>query len=442
MADKTPRLRPLSPTLHMVVIVLVTLFLFIVIGSFVTKTEIVARGQGTVIPTAYVQLVQAQNTGRIEKILVKEGQFVHQGDLLIQLDQREAINERARVQADIAQQNLQAQIATAILTALRESDPLDKDFVTKGLAYLQVVPFSGNKTARMEGEKLISATLQSLQDKLRALKAQENRIERSGATQHAQLDRLEDDRQLIQEKLKAAKSLMETKVISQAMYLERLHDFKNVEHEILTNQKRLEENTAEIDTLRQQRQSLISDEIARYRQLSRETELNLQGLKAKLDSTQYRLDHLSLYAPVDGRIDDLSIHTLGGFIEAGKTLMRIVPVTGGLIVEAFFDNRDIGFLEKNQRAYVKFSAFPPERFGVIYGTVVNVGATARYNKEINGAYAVLIKIDQDHLNLNGKQLKFIPGMTVTADVITAKRRLISYFFEPITKILEQSLQER
>ncbi|UTO27738.1 HlyD family type I secretion periplasmic adaptor subunit [Bartonella harrusi] len=442
MTDKTPRLRPLSPTLHMVIIVLVTLFFFIVIGSFVTKTEIVARGQGTVIPTAYVQLVQAQNTGRIEKILVKEGQFVHQGDLLIQLDQREAINERARVQADIAQQTLQAQIATAILTALRESDPLDKDFVTKGLAYLQDVPSSGNKTVRIEGEKLISATLQSLQNKLRALKAQADRVEHSGATQHAQLDRLEDDRQLSQGKLKAAKSLIETKVISQALYLERLHDLKNVEHEILINQKRLEENAAEIDTLRQQRQSLISDEIARYRQLSRETELNLQGLKAKLDSTQYRLDHLSLYAPVDGRIDDLSIHTLGGFIEAGKTLMRIVPVTGGLIVEAFFDNRDIGFLEKNQRAYVKFSAFPPERFGVIYGTVVNVGATARYDKEINGAYAVLIKIDRDHLNLNGKQLKFIPGMTVTADVITAKRRLISYFFEPITKILKQSLQER
>ncbi|WP_375678983.1 MULTISPECIES: HlyD family type I secretion periplasmic adaptor subunit [unclassified Bartonella] len=291
-------------------------------------------------------------------------------------------------------------------TLLAESNPLDKDFVTKGLAYLPVPP-SGNHTARIEGEILISATLQSLQDKLRA-----------------------------------AKSLMETKVISQAVYLERLHDFKNVEHEILTNQRRLEENAAEINTLRQQRQSLISDEIARYRQLSRETELNLQGLKAKLDSTQYHLDHLSLYAPVDGRIDDLSIHTLGGFVEAGKTLMRIVPDAGGLIVEAFFDNRDIGFLEKGQRAYIKFSAFPPERFGVIHGTVVNVGATARYNKEINGVYAVLIKIDQDHITLNNKQLKSIPGMTVTTDVITSKRRLISYFFEPITKILEQSLKER
>ncbi|WP_375686386.1 biotin/lipoyl-binding protein [Bartonella sp. AC331YNZD] len=184
MADKAPYLRLLSPTLHMVVAVLIALFLFIVIGSFIAKTEIVARGQGSVIPTTYVQLVQAQNTGRIEKVLVKEGQFVHQGDLLIQLDPREALNEYARVQADIAQQTLQAQIATAILTALHEGDPLDKDFVTKGLAYLPAPP-SGNTTARIEGEKLISATLQSLQDKLRALKAQADRVERSGATQHA-----------------------------------------------------------------------------------------------------------------------------------------------------------------------------------------------------------------------------------------------------------------
>ncbi len=324
---------------------------------------------------------------------------------------------------------------------MSERDPLDKDFVTKGLAYLKISS-SCNKTAEIDGEKLIHAPLQSLQDKVKTLKAQADRVARSGAVLYAQLDKLQDDQQLSQEKLKAAKSLMETKVISNSLYLERLHDFKNVEHEILVNKRRLEENNAEIEALHQQRQSLISDEIASYRQLSRETELSLQGLKAKLDSSQYRLDHLSLYAPIDGRIDDLSIHTLGGFVEAGKTLMRIVLGTGELIVEAFFDNRDIGFLEKGQRAYVKFSAFPPERYGVVYGTVMNVGATARHEQEINGAYAVLIKIDQDHITFNHQKLKFITGMTVTADVITSKRRLISYFFEPITKILEQSLKER
>ncbi|MET3589385.1 multidrug efflux pump subunit AcrA (membrane-fusion protein) [Bartonella silvatica] len=188
MADKTPHLRPLSLTLHMVIAVLIALFLFIVVGSFITKTEIVARGQGSIIPTTYIQLVQTQNTGRIEKVLVKEGQFVHQGDLLIQLDQRETLNERARIQADIAQRTLQAQIAAAILTALSESDPLDKDFVTKGLAYLQV-PDSSRKTAKMEGEKRIRATLQSLQDKVKTLKAQADRVMRSGAIQYAQLDK-------------------------------------------------------------------------------------------------------------------------------------------------------------------------------------------------------------------------------------------------------------
>lgn len=134
MADKAPKaphLCHLSSTLHMVVAILVALFFFIVIGSFISKTEIVALGQGVVIPTSYVQLVQAQNTGRIEKIPVKERHFVHQGDLLIQLDSHEALNERARVQADIAQQSLQAQISAAILAALSERDPLNKDFVTK-----------------------------------------------------------------------------------------------------------------------------------------------------------------------------------------------------------------------------------------------------------------------------------------------------------------------
>ncbi|WP_246271234.1 biotin/lipoyl-binding protein [Bartonella alsatica] len=92
------------------------------------------------------------NIGRIEKILVKEGQLIHQGDLLIQLDQREALNERASVQADIAPHTLQAQIAVAILTILSERDALDKDFVSKGFAYLQIPP-SSSKTAKTEGKK-------------------------------------------------------------------------------------------------------------------------------------------------------------------------------------------------------------------------------------------------------------------------------------------------
>ncbi|GAA5094080.1 hypothetical protein [Bartonella acomydis] len=165
------------------------------------------------------------------------------------MDPREALNERARTQADIAQQTLQGQVAAAILAALSERDPLDKDFVTKGLAYLQISS-SSNKTAKMKGEKLIHTILQSLQDKIKTLKAQADRVTRSGAVQYAQLDRLRDDQQLSQEKLKVAKSLMETKVISHSLYLERLHDFKNVEHEILANQRRLEENSAEIEALR------------------------------------------------------------------------------------------------------------------------------------------------------------------------------------------------
>lgn len=181
----------------------------------------------------------------------------------------------------------------------------------------------------MDGEKLIHASLQSLQGKVKALKAQADRVARSGAVLYVQLDKLQDDQQLSQEKLKAAKSLMETKVISNSLYLERLHNFKNVEHEILANKRRLGENNAEIEALHQQRQSLISNEIAHYWQLSHETEFSLQGLKAKLDNSQYRLDHLSLYAPIDGCIDDLSVHTLGGFVEDGKTLMRLVLGTGG-----------------------------------------------------------------------------------------------------------------
>ncbi|WP_412059090.1 HlyD family efflux transporter periplasmic adaptor subunit [Bartonella sp. DGB2] len=84
----------------------------------------------------------------------------------------------------------------------------------------------------------------------------------------------------------------------------------------------------------------------------------------------------------------MTIHTLGGFVEPGKTLLNIVPADEELLIEAFFANGDIGFLEQGQRAYIRFDAFPPKRYGIVYATVINVAASANQeqNKETFGTY--------------------------------------------------------
>ncbi len=205
----------------------------------------------------------------------------------------------------------------------------------------------------------------------------------------------------------------------------------------------LAELTAEAKAMAKQRASLVSAALATYRKQLNEAEIALQGLNADLVAAQNRLENLTLRAPRGGKVEKLSVFTSGGFVEEGASLMSIVPLGEDIEIEAFFDNRDIGFLGNDQKAFVKFDAFPAERFGIIQGRVTSVGADARGDVAAGKwVYAVRLRLTQSGVKNADRTIKFAPGMTATVDVVTGERRLISYFFEPILKAIQDSFGER
>ncbi|WP_077960545.1 HlyD family type I secretion periplasmic adaptor subunit [Ensifer adhaerens] len=430
----------LSPTIRITTWLMVLMFTAIAIGSYAAKVEIVARGQGKVIPSGRVQVVQPLADGKIAEILVSEGRAVKAGDPLVKMDTAVAESDIKRIEASIERRQQDVAVATAIVAPLTETDPANADFVEAGQkVFLQTAIGNGQRSA--DAEALVRSILSALRDQVLQVDAQIVRVRRGREAQSARLDKVRSDKEIVASRFSAADVLRQRGTISEFDYLSRLRELKALEGEALVAQRVLDELEAEGTVLSRQRASLISSTHSTYRKQKSEAEIALQSLAAEHRAALNYLQSLSLEAPASGRIEQLSVFTVGGFVEAGSTLMSVVPAGKDIEIEAFFDNRDVGFLEASQRAFVKFDAFPAERFGIVRGHVISVGADAR---EASGkwVYAVRLKLEQEGIRVPGRVMNFSPGMTATIDVITGERRLISYFFEPVVKAIQDSFGER
>ncbi|SDA68931.1 HlyD family type I secretion periplasmic adaptor subunit [Sinorhizobium sp. NFACC03] len=431
--------RPLSPTIRVTAWLLVSMFGAIVAGSYVAKTEIVARGQGKLVPTRRVQTVQPRADGKITAIHVTEGEAVKQGQPLVVLDETSVRSDIDRIKAEIDRQAQDRAVARAILSPLDSNDPADHDFVDGGLTVLrrEVAAASGDT------EALTVAVLSALGDRIAQIDTQIFRIEQMKEVQAARIEKAITEWDILSQRFVASETLKKQGTISNSEYLERLRLINAGRNEVLIAKRELAGLDAEAQTVTAQRKSAISEVRSTYRKQFSAASIALKALQAELSAAERRQADLSIEAPIDGRVENLSVHTVGGFAEAGATLMAVVPTDGKIELEAFFDNRDIGFLKEGQRAFVKFDAFPAERFGIVKGTVSSVGADARQQPSAaQWVYAVRLRLDQDGIQLGDRIATFSPGMTATVDVITGERRVISYFFEPILKALQDSFGER
>jgi hemolysin D len=340
------------------------------------------------------------------------------------MDKTAIRSEIERIDAGIRRQQQEIAVAKSILAALSAE--------------------RANEAVGDDGAAaLVSAVLAALRDQITQADAELERIVRSQQVQRKRLETARADQEIIAQKFVPAQALRQRGTISESDYLDRLRELKAADAEVSIAERELDELAAEAEVQTKRRASIITTAVSAYRQKLNDAEIALQSLGSELQAANTQLANMSLHAPTNGRVEHLSVFTIGGFAEAGDTLMSIVPSNGDIEIEAFFDNRDIGFLETGQPAFIKFDAFPAERFGIVRGRVTGVGADAR-GDIVPGkwVYAVRLKLDQRTIQMPKKEVPFVSGMTATIDVITGDRRLIAYVFEPILKAIQDSFGER
>ena len=212
--------------------------------------------------------------------------------------------------------------------------------------------------------------------------------------------------------------------------------------DLAAEKQHLNQLSAGVNEVQQQINALIAQ--ASANQLSQITDVQRQiaSLKEELNKASDLNAKKILYAPVSGQVQQLAISTIGGVVTEAQQLMIIVPDEEKLEVEVTLENKDIGFVREGMPSEIKIHTFPFTKYGVINGEVTNVSNDAIVDEERGLIYTMRVKMDNNTIMVNGREVKLMPGMSVTAEVQTDKRRIVEFFLAPLLRYKQEGLRER
>lgn len=214
------------------------------------------------------------------------------------------------------------------------------------------------------------------------------------------------------------------------------------EGDLAAQRQRLQEMAAALDEVRAQQRALLAETRRAALESIDDAQRRLDAIAQERLKAEARNRLTRLVSPVDGTVQQLAVHTEGGVVTPAQALMLVVPADQPLEVEAFFENKDIGFLRRGQVAEVKVETFPFTRYGTIDAELASVSLDAVSDERRGLIYASRVQMARTHLDVDGARVGLTPGMAVTVEVKTGTRRVIEYFLSPLLQHGSEALRER
>lgn len=400
------------------------LVLLLIWAAFAQLDE-VTRGDARVVPTSQVQIVQSVDGGVVEALLVKEGQIVEAGQLLMRVDPTRFVSNMQESKA--SQLSYQAK-------ALR------LEALTRGSAFnppAELVRDAPEVVA--QEQRLYESRRAEIGAQLYISQAQlsQRRQELNEVT--ARRDQAERGLELMTKELNATRPMIATGAVSEVEVLRlerevaRLRGDKEqataqisrVQSAILEASRKIEE--VQLNS-RNQMSGELSDTMNKLASLS-------QGGRALED----KVKHADIKSPVRGTVKRLLVNTMGAVVQPGKEVVEVVPLDDTLILEVQIVPKDIAFLRPGQQAMVKFSAYDFSIYGGLVADVINIGADSVIDEKGNAFYHVRVRTQKPSLGTN---LPVIPGMVAQVDILTGKKTVLSYLLKPVLRAKANALTER
>ncbi len=422
---------PVSPAPRMTMWMLIGFAGLAVLWATFGHIDVVATAQGKVVPNGRIKTIQPFETATVKAIHVTDGQAVKSGDVLIELDATTAQADQDRVQGDLDAARLQVARGRALLAAL--------DSVrAPGL----VRPTGVNDARFAEAQRLLAGQMAEYG-------ARQSRIEAEAARREAELRstqelvrKLEQTVPIARQRAQDFKNLVDQNFVSRHGYLEREQARIEQEADLANLRSRLKEIEAALQEVRGQRAGLVAETRRISLDSITEGQQKVAALEQELRKADSRGQLMQLTSPVDGTVQQLAVHTVGGVVTPAQPVMVIVPRDNALEVEAFLENKDIGFVKPDQDAEVKIETFQYTRYGTIHAKVVSVSHDAINDEKRGLIYSTRVKMEKASINVDGTPIGLSPGMAVSVEIKTGKRRVIEYFLSPLMQHAGESLRER
>lgn len=437
---------PASPAGRAIIWTIVILFIIACVWAYFGKIDIVAVAQGKVIPSEYIKHIQPLEAGKIKVIHIKEGQYVQQGDPLITLDTTNTGADVERLRHEIEEREanserfiafegwLSSQAGTENLSGVRASSAtVGSDLLT------EQIPETNSQRAQ---QNILSQQKAELTARLNSLNSEHRKQLAEQAMVQGEITKKKRILPVLTERVDALETLVKKDYGSKLQFLELKQELIEEEQDLIIQTARFQQLDATLDSIQNQIDSLVSE--ARLNNLNQlqESQLQLAGLQQESIKANERNQQQLLTAPINGQVQQLAVHTIGGVVTPAQALMVIVPQDSQMEVEAMIMNKDIGFVQEGQLVEVKIDTFNFTKYGLIDAEITSISDDAIQDENLGLVYTARFKLKKEQLQIEGRMVKLSPGMSVTAEVKTGKRRLIEYFLSPLLRYKQESLGER
>ncbi|NIC41764.1 HlyD family type I secretion periplasmic adaptor subunit [Aquabacterium sp. A08] len=389
------------------------------------QVDEVTRGEAKVVPTSQVQIVQSVDGGVVEEILVREGQVVEAGQLLLRVDPTRFASSLGESRVSQLALRAKAERLQALVQNRAFNPPAD---LLKDAPDIVAQERSLYESRRAELSAQISITQSQLSQRQQELNEARARKEQA-----------ERGLELVQRELAATKPMVATGAVSEVEVL-------RLDQQVARLRGDRDQATAQI--------SRVQSAIAEAQRRIEEVQLNARNqMGAELSDTMGRLSALSeggraledkvakaeIKSPVRGTVKRLLVNTVGGVVQPGREVLEVVPLDDVLVLEAQITPKDIAFLRPGLEATIKFTAYDYAIYGGLKADVENISADSVVDEKGNAFYIVRLRTREASL---GEGLPIIPGMVAQVDILTGKKTVLAYLLKPVLRAKANALSER
>ncbi len=401
---------------------------FSIAWSAWAELDEITRGEGKVIPSRQLQIVQNLEGGILSELLVREGEVVERGQVLLRIDD-------TRFASNLREGRLHYLSLLAKAARLR-AEANHSDFI---------VP-EEVKTERpdlLEQEQLLfDSRIQELDSSLEIATQQASQRRQELDELRAKAEQLERSRGLLAREVDMTRPLVADGAISEVEVLRLERQLSELEGELQGAKLSIPRAESKLSEANSKK---VEVEIS-FRNLAR-IELNevaseLSQLTESNVALEDRVNRTAVVSPVRGTVKQLLVNTIGGVLQPGASLVEIVPLDDSLLVEARVRPADIAFLHPDQKAIVKFSAYDFSIYGGLEANVEHISADTIANDKGESFYLVRVRTERSHLGTEHDPLPIIPGMLGSVDILTGKKTVLSYLMKPVLRAKERALTER
>lgn len=419
--------KPPSPGGRVLIYVIISLFVIALAWACIGEIDEVVVAEGKVIPSGYTKTLQSEDKGIVSKINVKNGDHVTEGQVLMTLDPTVTEADLNTLKKDIAYYELNLERVLAELS--------NKPFI---------IPDNPNynEKDKMQQMALYESRVAEKNAKVNYYDAQINQKQDVVNVNRASLNKNEALFAIARDKEKTVEELEKKDAVGHFTVLQYRSERIELEQNIAMGKAGLSAAITDVNAARQAKAQYLAEWNKELQGEMLDFRKQYNTLKENERKAELKNRLIEIKAPVSGAVHQLEIHTLGAIVREAEVLMNIVPDGTHMEVEAFIANKDVGFVHPGMNVEIKVETYNFQKFGVLSGKVREISPDSIEDKERGRIFRVMVDMEDNALHYDNKNLKVYPGMSVSAEIKTRKKKVIDFFLEPFQTYKSEALRER